>query len=707
MDNSNRSADVVRFGAFEVDIRSGELRKGGLKIRLQDQPFQLLVTMLAHPGEVVTREELQKKLWPGDTFVDFDQGLGTAIRKLREALGDSADNPRFVETLPRRGFRFIAPLNTNGGAAGEQLGVRVQQSEAPQSAQRRLPRVAVLVTAVVLVLVALAYLLRPSLPAPRVLRTVQLTNDHQTKSPFMVTDGLRIYFSEGRNTSATPVSISTSGGEVMPIPLPFKGSSILDLSPNGTELLLSTSSVWPQNEGDLWIVSAVGGVPRRLGDLVAAEATWSPDGQELLYTRDNDNRLYVASADGTRSRTVVAMPAQPSFIRWSPDGRRISVSVQTEKSNTLWEVSADGTNLHPAVTEGDFPEGSCSGHWTPDNKYLLFDSYRGGTDNIWVIPEQAGFFYKASKRPMQLTTSPEDIGKPLPSKDGKRIFAIGNLQLPQLHRYDSKSGEWKPFLSGIPAEHVDISRDGQWAIYISYPDANLFRSKLDGSEKLQLTAAPVQAAMPHLSPDGKEVAYMARTPGQPWKIYLVAANGGSGRPLMPEVASGTAPAWSPDGRLLAFCRETPPKNWNVIELFDFETKRISPLPPVPDPYYPSWSPDGRYIAATAASFTKVVLFDSTTQKWSVLFENSSNEPAVYAPRWSHDGQWIYFIDYDIGYYRVRVRDRKLEKVIPIGDHALWTKGTFGGWIGLAPDDSPLVLMRTEESEIYALDWEAP
>src|SRR5215467_321982 len=103
---------IVRFGAFEVDLRAGELRKSGLKIKLQEQPLQVLAMLLRHPGEVVTREELQKAVWPADTFVDFDRGLNKAINKIREALGDSADNPRFVETLPRRGYRFIAPVDS-------------------------------------------------------------------------------------------------------------------------------------------------------------------------------------------------------------------------------------------------------------------------------------------------------------------------------------------------------------------------------------------------------------------------------------------------------------------------------------------------------------------------------------------------------------------------------------------------------------------
>jgi Tol biopolymer transport system component/DNA-binding winged helix-turn-helix (wHTH) protein len=701
-----QSSGIIRFGVFELDLATRELQKSGLKVKLQDQPFQVLAVLLERPGHLVTREDLQKRLWPADTFVDFDQGLGTAIRKLREALGDSADNPRFIETLPRRGFRFIAPVN--GGAAGEQPGALFEQSEVTQSAQRRLPRVAVLVTGAVFGLAALAYWLRPPLPAPRVLRTVQLTNDHRSKFPIMVTDGFRIYLSEGTNTLPTPVTVSTSGGEVMPIPLPFKGSSILDISPDGTELLLVTSSGWPQTQGGLWAVATVGGAPRRLGDLVAAEATWSPDGQEILYTRDNDNHLYVASADGTKPRTLVATPGWPYFIRWSPDGRRISVSVD----ETLWEVSADGTNLHPVLPGWDSIGGACSGHWTPDGKYLLFDSERGGLDNLWVIPERTSVFYKVSRQPMQLTAGPGNLGRPLPSKDGKRIFVIGNPPLPQLDRYDSKSGAWKPFLTGISAEHVDISRDGQWAAYVSYPDANLFRSRLDGSQKLQLTAHPVEAARPRLSPDGKEVVYMARTPGKRWRIWLTPFAGGDHRQLTSGDYEESEPSWSPDGRYVAFGRSAasqPPSDGpgDTICLLDMNSKEMSKIPAKGGRDYPRWSPDGRYIAAIGDDFHKVMLFDSRTQKWSVLFHSSSKEPAVYEPSWSHDGQWIYFIDYTIGYYRVRIRDRKLEEVVGASDHSLFTPGTNGGWHGLTPDDSLLALTRTEEREIYALDWEAP
>src|SRR5262249_34994987 len=105
------------FGAFEVDLQTGELRKQGLRIKLRDQPFQILSLMLQHPGQVVTREELQKRLWPADTFVDFDRGLNRAVNQLRDALSDSAENPRFIETFPKRGYRFMAPVE-DATAAG-------------------------------------------------------------------------------------------------------------------------------------------------------------------------------------------------------------------------------------------------------------------------------------------------------------------------------------------------------------------------------------------------------------------------------------------------------------------------------------------------------------------------------------------------------------------------------------------------------------
>src|SRR5690348_6315383 len=345
----------VRFGVFELDSQTGELRKGGLRIRLQEQPFRVLVTLLDRPGELVTREELRKKLWPEDTFVDFDQGLGTAIRKLREALGDSADNPRFIETLPRRGFRFIVPVSWETARAVAGPGV-AQPGPARHARRQVLHHRVALIAVAILGLGALAYLLTPSPSIPKVMKIVQLTNDGRMKSPIIVTYGSRIYFSEViRLGGWSPAVISTSGGEVVPIPVnPLNDSPILDISPDGSRLLLEVPGlVWPGSDGPLWVVPAVGGVPRRLGQLIAHEARWSPDGEKILFTRINDHHLYVARADGTESRPLAALPGQPYYIHWSPDGRYISFTVEDAGSCTVWQGSADGTNLRPVLPRSE------------------------------------------------------------------------------------------------------------------------------------------------------------------------------------------------------------------------------------------------------------------------------------------------------------------------------------------------------------------
>src|SRR6476646_5005398 len=114
--NTQDSPRSFRFGVFEVELEAGELRRGGVKVALQDQPFRVLALLLENAEKVVSREEIQQKLWPAETFVEFDRGLNTAINKVREALGDSATGPRFIETLPRRGYRFLAPVEKIGEA---------------------------------------------------------------------------------------------------------------------------------------------------------------------------------------------------------------------------------------------------------------------------------------------------------------------------------------------------------------------------------------------------------------------------------------------------------------------------------------------------------------------------------------------------------------------------------------------------------------
>jgi DNA-binding winged helix-turn-helix (wHTH) protein len=203
----NVAPTVKRFGVFEADARTEELRKEGLCLRLPGQSFQVLLLLLENPGEMVTREVLRKKLWPEDTFVDFDHGLNAAVNRLREALGDSADRPKFIETLPRRGYRFIGAINhENGrasvGAGTEQLkGDTAFEKTAPvgsvaPAASAKLRRLGVLSAVfVILAIIATFVWLRLPQTPPRVLATTQLTKDDVPKNR-LLTDGSRLYIGE-------------------------------------------------------------------------------------------------------------------------------------------------------------------------------------------------------------------------------------------------------------------------------------------------------------------------------------------------------------------------------------------------------------------------------------------------------------------------------------------------------------------------------
>jgi Tol biopolymer transport system component len=445
----------------------------------------------------------------------------------------------------------------------------------------------------------------------------------------------------------------------------------------------------------------LGGAPRRLGDLLGHDGTWSLDGRQIVYA--NGSTLYLANSDGTESRKLVTVTGRPYWPRWSPDGSRLRFSVQDTKTKSvsLWEVSADSANPHPLLPGWNNPAGECCGNWTADGRYFVFQSTRNETTNVWAMREQAGLFRRANQEPVQLTIGPPDYYSPLPSKDGKKIFVVGEQRRGELARYDMRTQQWSVYLSGVSAEHLDFTRDGERVTYVTYPEYDLWQSRVDGSERRQLTYPPMQACLPRWSPDGKQIAFSARAPGKPWKTYLISAEGGAPQQLTAEERRELDPGWSPDGKTLVFGDIDAKK----IFLFDLSTRRISTLPGSEGLFSPRWSPDGRYILALPYGLmNKLLLFDFTTQKWAEL----SRQPAGH-PGWSRDGKYAYFGSYsgnDPALFRVRVDDRKLERLASLKDFRQ-VNGAFGPFVCWAPDDSPLVLRDIGTQDIYALEWQTP
>src|SRR5205814_4043650 len=286
---------------------------------------------------------------------------------------------------------------------------------------------------------------------------------------------------------------------------------------------------------------------------LAHDASWSPDGEQIVYAHGTE--LYVAKADGSVSRQLVTLAGPFTWPRWSPDGNVLRFTVEDLKagSQSLWEVASDGTGLHPLLPGWSNPPSECCGNWTPDGNYFVFESQRiANTMNLWAIREKTGFLSKHNSEPIQLTTGPGLMFGSVPSRDGKKLFAIQGGPLGEVMRLDAKSQQFSPYLSGISAIQLAFSMDGQWVAYVSYPDATLWRGKVDGTERLQLTSPPMAVLHPQWSPDGKQIAFAAEVPGKPTHIYVVSADGGIPKEVTKGERDELFPNWSRDGNSLLF-----------------------------------------------------------------------------------------------------------------------------------------------------------
>jgi Tol biopolymer transport system component len=420
----------------------------------------------------------------------------------------------------------------------------------------------------------------------------------------------------------------------------------------------------------------------------------------LAYTNLGD--LFLAKADGTDSRKLLGVKGDILHVTWSPDASHLrfdsSETAGTVGQQLAWEVSVAGADLHRLLPGWHDPPQECCGKWTADGKYFVLQS----ADQIWALPKKSSFF-QSDPKPIALTSSPLSLSSPLPSKDGKKLFVMGQAYRGELMRFDSKNGNFSPFLGGISAEYVAFSKDDQWVTYVAYRDGTLWRSRRDGSERLQLTYPPMYPVLPRWSPDGKEIIFFefALTADKPARIYEVSPDGGSPHPLLSaDPHQQLDPNWSPDGSKIVFAGESNDP-LSAIHVLDMASHRVSDLPGSQGLYSPRWSPDGRHISAFSADSKTLLLFDSQTEKWADLATGSLSWL-----NWSHDGQYVYVLDSagKDAVVRIRISDRHIELVADLKNFV--SAGRYGGCLSLAPDDSPLLLRDTGTQDIYSLDWEA-
>jgi Tol biopolymer transport system component len=415
-------------------------------------------------------------------------------------------------------------------------------------------------------------------------------------------------------------------------------------------------------------------------------------------------RMKTTSSRWTRTTYRGSLQKCPILIsrrggcRWSPDSRAVRFSAATADRNSIWEALSDGSQVHDLLSGWHEASDPLHGNWTPDGKYYLFQANRGGRSDIWAIREAADTFHKVKRQPIQLTAGPLSFFSPQSSVDGKRIFAIGVQFRSELVRYDVKSAQFVPYLGGGSVTHVSFSRDGKWVTYLSYPEREVWRSRADGTEKLQLTRLPLSAWAPNISADGREILFYAFGVGGGQGMYLVSMDGGS---LQALAVGGVQGQWCGQSNSIVFAGVAQNSS---IRLFDIKTSETTNIPGSDALRQAYCSPDGRYMVAATVDGKKLKLYEFATENWSDLAIRD-----IGFPQWSADSNYVYFdtgTSKELAVYRVRISDRKLERVADLRNFRR-AVDPWVSWMGLTPDGSPLLMRDIGSQEVYALDLEEP
>src|SRR5438876_10915633 len=332
------------------------------------------------------------------------------------------------------------------------------------------------------VLAVAAFYLRGPLPPPKIVGSTQLTSDGIAKGG-LVTDGSRLYFVEFSGDHFIVSQVSIAGGENAALATSLANPIVLDVARDSSQLVLLESH-FCQLDSLLCLQPLPAGSPRRM-EVMGHDAAWLPDGK-LVFAKGSD--VFLAEHDGSNAHKLLTATGPPSGIRLSPDGSRIRFTVTAAfvgGVSSLWEARADGTNPHPLLLPNwNTPPQECCGNWTSDGEYFVFQSTRNGLSSLWALADKHPFWRKVTRDPVQLTTGPLNIGSPVLSRNGKKLFVEGWQPRAEMARYDAKSGAFLPFVAGSAASQVDFSRDGKWAAYVTYTDGTLWRRTLDGSQRL-------------------------------------------------------------------------------------------------------------------------------------------------------------------------------------------------------------------------------
>jgi Tol biopolymer transport system component/DNA-binding winged helix-turn-helix (wHTH) protein len=558
MDPCLRAPKGIRFGLFEADLVAGELRKHGRKVKLQEQPFQLLALLVQRPGQIVPREELQKALWPADTFVEFDQAVNTAIKKLRQALGDSAENPRFVETLPRRGYRFIAPIASLEGAV-------------PIAVPGR-PHLRWIVAFIAIVIIAAAGWLvgkrtplraRSAMPVP--LTTYPGEESQASFSP----DGNQVAFVwNGEKQDNFDIYAKLIGSDSL---LRLTTDPASDFrpawSPDGRWIAF-LREISPDRKG-VFLIPAIGGGERKLAEINCCQAgsglSWSPDGKWLATVDRADSAagqhlVRLSPEDGQKVRLTSPSKSWPNDVdpAFSPDGRMLAFVRRRSPGSFLGQIfvlalSPNGDTEREPIQVTFRNQWIGSPAWSADGREVLFSAGKG---NSWLWKLR----FPLAGEPKQLFSLGDAAGEPAISQRLNRLVYTRFMYQANTWRVEMSAagGKASPPVRLLSSTRTDYnaqySPDGKRIAFHSTRSGlpAIWVSNSDGSNAKQLTFldAPLTGS-PRWSPNGERIVFDSNLTGQ-YQIYTISADGGKSQRLTFNPSDDGVASWSRDGKSIYF-----------------------------------------------------------------------------------------------------------------------------------------------------------
>jgi len=417
----------------------------------------------------------------------------------------------------------------------------------------------------------------------------------------------------------------------------------------------------------------------------------------------SDHEVFSIDRDGTNRRHLFNADGQAFRFAWKPDGTSFRFAVFHENETlTLWDASASGMNPHEVLPGWNHTPDECCGSWTPDGKSYVFRSVQNGQEDLWLLREPSRWPWVAKPKPIRLSNGPTSFSEPLIGPDGRRIFALGNQARGYVARFDERRREFVPFPLPNRAFDLAFSADGKWVAYIQQPSLTLWRSRVDGTEPLQLTTSPMKALQPRWSRDGKVIVFTGRYPANYFTAYVVSADGGTPQPVLDhDLYYRTYVDWSPDGQSVVIGMGPGRNPDGGITVANLKTHAVSEIPGSKGMRLPRWSPNGDYLAATSEDTKTVFLFDARSQQWKKM----DTVGQVYGHEWERDGSYFYYQDSrDPGQavFRLQPKTGKIDKLIDFT--SLLRDGAMRvAFEGPAPDGSIVVSVGSSWSDLYSFD----